>query len=72
VVCPEGAAALAAAARLRQDGWIGRDETVAVFNTGTGLLYEDSLPGREARLLAAGESLPAGAAGRSVAGNRRA
>jgi threonine synthase len=71
VVCPEGAAALAAAARLRQDGWIGRDETVAVFNTGTGLLYEDSLPGREPRLLAAGEPLPAGDAGRSVAGNRR-
>lgn len=71
VVCPEGAAALAAAARLRQDGWIGRDETVAVFNTGTGLLYEDSLPGREARLLAAGEPLPAGTAGRSIAGNRR-
>jgi len=71
VVCPEGAAALAAAARLRRDGWIGRDETVAVFNTGTGLLYEDSLPGREPRPLAAGEPLPAGAAGRSVAGNRR-
>jgi threonine synthase len=61
VVCPEGAAALAAAARLRQEGWIDRDESVAVFNTGTGLLYEDSLPGRAPRRLGAGESLPADA-----------
>ncbi len=49
VVCPEGAAALAAAERLRRDGWIGEEEVVAVFNTGTGLLYEDSLPGRAPR-----------------------
>jgi threonine synthase len=58
VVCPEGAAALAAAAELRREGWIGEDETVAVFNTGTGLLYEDSLPGRAPRRLRAGEPLP--------------
>jgi threonine synthase len=71
VVCPEGAAALGAAGRLRQDGWIGRDETVAVFNTGTGLLYEDSLPGRAPRPLGTGESLPAGGTGSEAAGNRR-
>jgi threonine synthase len=58
VVCPEGAAALAAAERLRRDGWITDDQTVAVFNTGTGLLYEDSLPGRAPRVLRAGEGLP--------------
>src|SRR6266496_1177109 len=58
VVCPEGAAALAAAERLRRDGWITDDQTVAVFNTGTGLLYEDSLPGRAPRGLRAGEGLP--------------
>jgi threonine synthase len=71
VVCPEGAAALAAAALLRQDGWIGRDESVAVFNTGTGLLYEDSLPGAAPRRLAAGQPLPAGVGESGVAGNRR-
>ena len=71
VVCPEGAAALAAAALLRQDGWIGRDESVAVFNTGTGLLYEDSLPGRPPRRLAAGAPLPSAVRDSGVAGNRR-
>jgi threonine synthase len=38
-VCPEGGAAWAAFARLRDDGFIGRDDTVVVFNTGTGLKY---------------------------------
>jgi threonine synthase len=59
VVCPEGAAGLAAAAELRRGGWIGERETVVVFNTGTGLLYEDSLPGRAASTLAAGERIEA-------------
>jgi threonine synthase len=57
LMCPEGAAGLAAAVELRRDGWIGEDETVVVFNTGTGLLYEDSLPGRAASALAAGEPI---------------
>jgi threonine synthase len=38
-VCPEGGAAWAALARLRGNGFIGRDDTVVVFNTGTGLKY---------------------------------
>ncbi len=37
--CPEGGAALAAARRLASDGWIEPDETVVLFNTGTGLKY---------------------------------
>ena len=38
-LCPEGAACLTAARRLRKDGWIGPDEEVVVLNTGAGLKY---------------------------------
>jgi threonine synthase len=38
-VCPEGAATLAAFRLLRAQGWIGEDESVVLFNTGTGLKY---------------------------------
>lgn len=38
-ICPEGGAAWAALARLRSDGWLGEDERVVVFNTGTGVKY---------------------------------
>jgi threonine synthase len=38
-VCPEGGATLAAFKQLREKGWIGDDETVVLFNTGTGLKY---------------------------------
>ena len=36
---PEGAACLAAQARLLEQGWIRPDETVVLFNTGSGLKY---------------------------------
>jgi threonine synthase len=54
LVCPEGAAAIAAAAKLRRDGWIHDDENVVVFNTGSGLKYAESLQGEAARRLDAG------------------
>jgi len=38
-VCPEGAATLAAFTRLRARGWIGDNETVVLFNTGSGHKY---------------------------------
>jgi threonine synthase len=38
-VCPEGGAAWAALARLREQGFIAASDTVVVFNTGTGLKY---------------------------------
>jgi threonine synthase len=38
-VSPETAAALAAAAQLRSDGWLARDERVVVFDTGIGHKY---------------------------------
>jgi threonine synthase len=37
--CPEGGATLAAFAKLRDQGWIADEETVVLFNTGSGLKY---------------------------------
>jgi threonine synthase len=37
--CPEGAATLVAFQRLRSQGWIGNEEKVVLFNTGSGLKY---------------------------------
>jgi threonine synthase len=37
--CPEGAAPLAAFHHLRRQGWIGDDDVVVLFNTGSGLKY---------------------------------
>jgi threonine synthase len=54
LVCPEGAAALAATEKLRSDGWIQEDDDVVVFNTGTGLKYAESLQGDRPRRLEAG------------------
>jgi threonine synthase len=43
-VCPEGAACFAAVGRLRESGWLDGTEDVVVLNTGTGLLYPDTVP----------------------------
>lgn len=56
-ICPEGAAAFAAARKLREDGWIKEDETVVVLNTGAGIKYPNTAQ-VEAPLLQPGESLP--------------
>ncbi|WP_164667804.1 threonine synthase [Virgibacillus doumboii] len=42
-ICPEGAAAFAAIRRLRENGWIGRNETVVALNTGAGIKYPDTV-----------------------------
>jgi len=42
-VCPEGAATLAAAEKLRQQNWIKENERVVLLNTGTGLKYPDTV-----------------------------
>jgi threonine synthase len=55
LVCPEGGAAIAGTAKLRRDGWIGEDEEVVIFNTGTGLKYAESLQGDKPRRLADGD-----------------
>jgi len=45
-VCPEGAVTVAAARRLRQEGWIREGERVVLINTGSGTLYPDAVRGR--------------------------
>lgn len=42
-VCPEGAAALAGARKLRASGYIREGERVLVMNTGSGLKYVDQI-----------------------------
>ncbi|MFI7615795.1 threonine synthase [Nonomuraea terrae] len=43
-VCPEGAAAFAAARKLRETGWIAENEEVVVLNTGAGVKYPQTVP----------------------------
>jgi threonine synthase len=42
-ICPEGAAAFAAARKLALSGWISEGERVVVLNTGAGIKYPDSV-----------------------------
>lgn len=42
-VCPEGAAAFAAARKLRESGWVKDGETVLVLNTGSGIKYPETV-----------------------------
>jgi threonine synthase len=42
-VCPEGGACFAAVAQLRGSGWLDGTEEVVVLNTGSGLLYPDTV-----------------------------
>jgi threonine synthase len=39
LLCPEGGATLAAYDRALEEGWVGRDERVVLFNCATGLKY---------------------------------
>lgn len=43
-VCPEGGAVVAGLQQLVESGWIGADERVVLFNTGTGLKYPECFP----------------------------
>lgn len=42
-ICPEGAAAFAAARKLRESDWIKANEKVVVLNTGAGIKYPDTI-----------------------------
>jgi threonine synthase len=59
LMCPEGAATLAAVRRLRTEGWLSGDEEVLVLNTGSALKYPDVLRVAEPPELARDATLPA-------------
>lgn len=42
-VCPEGAATLAAAQKLREANWLKVDERIVLLNTGAGIKYPDTV-----------------------------
>ncbi|HEX4699764.1 MAG TPA: threonine synthase [Actinomycetes bacterium] len=43
-LCPEGAATVTAARHLRESGWIAPTDEVVLLNTGSGLLYPETVP----------------------------
>jgi threonine synthase len=43
LICPEGAACFTAVRQLRASGWLSGADQVVVLNTGTGLVYPDTL-----------------------------
>ena len=45
LAAPEGGACVAALRRLVETGWVGRNERVVIFNTGTGVKYLEALGG---------------------------
>lgn len=56
-ICPEGAACMAAVGRLRESGWLDGTEDVVVLNTGTGLIYPDTVA-VDVPTLAPGSAIP--------------
>jgi threonine synthase len=57
-VCPEGAACFAAVRKLRRSGWLSEADEVVVLNTGSGLIYPETMAVR-APVLPASGSIPA-------------
>jgi threonine synthase len=43
-LCPEGAATVTAARQLRESGWIAPTDEVVLLNTGSGLIYPETVP----------------------------
>jgi threonine synthase len=58
LICPEGAACFAAVRQLRTSGWLSETDQVVVLNTGTGLIYPETITTR-APLLPPSGSIPA-------------
>jgi threonine synthase len=58
LLCPEGAACLAAVRRLRDSGWLSGGERVVFLNTGAGVKYPDTVDAGGLPVLPAGAALP--------------
>ena len=58
-ICPEGAACVTAVRQLRESGWLAETDEVVVLNTGTGLIYPDTVPAAVPVLPPSG-SIPSG------------
>lgn len=56
-ICPEGAAAFAAAKLLKEEGWIKESDRVVILNTGTGFKYPGFFP-KDLPVLEIGQELP--------------
>ena len=56
-ICPEGAACFAAVRQLRASGWLSETDQVVILNTGTGLIYPETMPA-SAPLLPLAGSIP--------------
>ena len=57
LICPEGAACVAAVRQLRESGWLAAGDEVVVLNTGTGLKYPDPIA-VDVPVLAPGDPIP--------------
>ena len=62
-ICPEGAACVTAVRQLRESGWLSESDEVVVLNTGTGLIYPDTVP-TDATALPPSGSVPTKPTGR--------
>ena len=54
IICPEGAACFAAVRQLRESGWLAETDEVVVLNTGTGLIYPETMAAQVPVLPASG------------------
>jgi threonine synthase len=69
-VCPEGASCVTAVRQLRETGWLSESDEIVVLNTGTGLIYADTVPARVPVLPASGSIPPVPSAGGTVCSGR--
>lgn len=58
-ICPEGAACISAAQKLRNSGWLSSTDNVVVFNTGAGIKYPNTVQLENLPVLDVGDSIPA-------------
>ncbi len=58
LLCPEGAACLAAVRRLRGSGWLTGGERVVFLNTGAGIKYPTTVDPGDLSVLPVGATLP--------------